>query len=220
MSLTPRIWKQSRYGRAIDLVEPRADQVDFAEVADQLSLINRYVGASTVAVSVANHTLIAFRAAERAGATERERALVLLHDAKETRIGDKATPVKAMEFAVAREIMGLKGEDTLRQVMAEIERRHDAAIYAAAGIAPPNEAEHAFVKHCDIVALNTERRDYLARSPMPWGAEIEAVPALSTRQRLLPPAAAALALHALFIAHLPGARAQSARAAPITQGAA
>lgn len=220
MSLTPRVWLQSRYGRALDLVEPHAEQVNFAEIADQLALINRYVGASTVAVSVANHTLIAFRAAERAGATEREKALVLLHDAKETRIGDKATPVKAMEFAVALEMFGLKGEDTVRQVMAEVERRHDAAIYAAAGIAPPSEAEEAFVKHCDIVALNTERRDFLAPPPMPWGAHIEAVAPLSSRQRLLPPPAASLALHELFISHLPGARAQSARAAPITQRSA
>lgn len=220
MSTPPRVWLQSRYGRALDLVEPYAQQVNFAEIADQLALINRYVGASTVAVSVANHTLIAFRAAERAGATERERALVLLHDAKETRIGDKATPVKAMEFAVALEMFGLKGEDTVRQVMAEVERRHDTAIYAAAGLNPPSEAEEAFVKRCDITALVTERRDFLSPPPMPWAPSIEAVPPLPSRQRLLPPAAASLALHALFLSHLPGARAQSARAAPITQRSA
>lgn len=220
MSLTPRVWKQSRYGRALDLVEPRADQVSFAEIADQLALINRYVGASIVAVSVANHTLIAYRAAERAGATERERALVLLHDAKESRIGDKATPVKAMEFAIARQMFGLQAEDFMRQVMAEVERRHDAAIYAAAGITPPSEAEHAFVKRCDITALNTERRDFLCPPPMPWGAAIEAVPPLPTRQRLLPPAAAAIELHELFISHLPGARRMSARTAPVSRRSA
>ncbi|MFD1491069.1 hypothetical protein, partial [Ancylobacter vacuolatus] len=78
----------------------------------------------------------------------------------------------------------------------------------------------AFVKHCDIVALNTERRDFLAPPPMRWGAAIEAVFPLSTRQRLLPPAAAALALHELFISHLPGARAQSARTAPVSRRSA
>lgn len=217
MNFAPRVWLQSRNGRALDLVEPQIGQVDFGEIADQLALINRYVGASDAAVSVANHTLIAYRVACRVGATERERALVLLHDAHESRIGDKATPVKAMEFAVAREIMGLKGEDTLRQVMAEIERRHDAAIYAAADIPRPTEAEHAFVKRCDITALVTERRDFLARPPMPWGPAIEAVPPLPTRQRLLPPARAAIELHELFIAHLPGARAQSVRAAPLSR---
>lgn len=220
MSLTPRVWLQSRYGRALDLVEPHAEQVSFAEIADQLALINRYVGASTVAVSVANHTLIAYRAALSAGATERERALVLLHDAKETRIGDKATPVKAMEFAVARQMFGAASEDTLRQVMAEVERRHDAAIYGAAWIAPPSEAEEAFVKRCDITALVTERRDFLSSPPMPWAPSIEAVPPLRFRQRLLPPAAASVELHALFLSYLPGARAQSARAAPITQRSA
>lgn len=220
MNLIPRVWLQSRQGRALDLVEPRPGQVDFAEIADTLALINRYVGASTVAVSVANHTLIAYRAACTAGATERERALVLLHDAHETRIGDKATPVKAMEYAVARQMFGLKGEDTLRQVMAEIERRHDAAIYMAAGIDPPTEAEHAFVKRCDLTALVTERRDFLSRPPMPWAPSIEAVPPLPSRQRLLPPARAAIELHELFLSHLPGARAQSARTVPVSRRSA
>ncbi|MFD2030916.1 hypothetical protein ACFSKM_12680 [Ancylobacter dichloromethanicus] len=141
MSLPPRVWLQSRNGRALDLVAPRPGQVDFAEIADQLALINRYVGASSVAVSVANHTLIAYRVACAVGATERERALVLLHDVHESRIGDKAPPVKAMEFAIAREMFGATAEDTLRQVMAEIERRHDAAIHAAALVDPPSEAE-------------------------------------------------------------------------------
>lgn len=211
MTLAPRIWLQSRKGRALDLVEPVPGQVDWSEVADTLAYINRYVGAADFAVSVANHTLIAYRAACAVGATERERALVLVHDAKETRIGDKATPVKHAELAVARQMFGLKGEDMLREVMAELERRHDRALYAAAGIEPPGDAEAAFVKRCDITALVTERRDFLARSPMKWAAEIEAVPPLPTRQRLLPPARAAIELHQLFLAHLPGARTQSAR---------
>ncbi|GLK71683.1 hypothetical protein KHC23_12910 [Ancylobacter dichloromethanicus] len=220
MSLPPRVWLQSRNGRALDLVAPRPGQVDFAEIADQLALINRYVGASSVAVSVANHTLIAYRVACAVGATERERALVLLHDVHESRIGDKAPPVKAMEFAIAREMFGATAEDTLRQVMAEIERRHDAAIHAAALVDPPSEAEKAFVHRADLTALVTERRDFLSRPPMPWAPSIEAVPPLPTRQRLLPPARAAIELHELFIAHLPGARAQSFRAAPATRRSA
>lgn len=217
MSLTPRVWMQSLHGRAVDLVEPRVGQVDFGEIADTLSQINRYGGAARPAVSVANHTLIAYRAACTVGATERERALVLLHDAHEARIGDKTTPVKQMEFAVAREMFGLTGEDTLRQVMAEIARRHDAAIHAAAGLDVPDEAERAFVHRCDITALNTERRDFLGTAPLGWGEAIDAVPPLPSRQRLLPPARAAIELHELFLSHLPGARAQSARAAPLSR---
>lgn len=215
-ALAPRVWSQSRKGRAVDLLSPAPGQVDFGEIADQLALINRYAGASDVAVSVANHTLIADRAAQSAGATPRERALVLLHDAKETRIGDKTSPVKLLEFAMAREMFGLPAEDVLHQVMAEIERRHDRAIYAAAGIDPPTPAEEAFIKRCDLTALVTERRDFLSRAPLPWGPEIEAVPPLKTRQRLLPPARAAIELHELFLAHLPGARAQSGRAVSLS----
>lgn len=209
----PRIWLQSRKGRVLDMVEPQAGAVDFEEIADQLAQVNRYAGASDVPVSVANHTLICDRVAQMSGATERQRALVLLHDAHETRIGEAPTPSTQAKIAIAAQLYGAAGADMVRQVLAEEKRRHDRAIYEAARIAPPSAEELFFVHHCDVTALATERRDFLARPPMPWSAATEAATPLRQRQRLLPPPVAALELHKLFLAFLPGARAQSERCA-------
>ncbi len=145
------------------MVEPRADQVDFAEIADQMADIARYAGAADPMVSIANHTLIADRVAVTSGATPRLRALVLLHDQHETRIGETPTPATHARIAIATQMFGLPVADALRQVFDEEKRRHDRAIHEAAGIAMPTADEKLFIHHCDIVALATEKRDFLAR---------------------------------------------------------
>ncbi|MCS0501416.1 hypothetical protein [Ancylobacter mangrovi] len=219
--IAPSIWHQSPSGRALDMVEPAAAQVDFAEIAGQLALVNRYAGASRVPVSVANHTLIADRVAVLSGATERLRALVLLHDCHETRIGEVPAPSTRAKLAIARQLYGLPGEDVVREVLAEEKRRHDRAIHEAAGIALPTLEEKAFIHHCDIGALATERKHFLVEPPMPWAREVEQAAFLRQRPALPVPVEAAEELHALFLAFLPGARAQSARApSRSTRGAA
>ena len=211
MSAAPKVWLQSRKGRVIDMVEPRASEVDFAEIADQLADVNRYAGSAERAVSVANHTLIADACAEAFGATLRQRQVVVLHDLHESRIGEAPTPSTRAKVAIAVEMFGLPAGDMLRQVLDEEKRRRDIAIYAAAGIPMPTAEERVFLHRCDLAALKTERRDYLAPQPMPWAPHIEAAQALPRRIKLLPPAEASLALHKLFLILLPGARAQSAR---------
>jgi hypothetical protein len=216
MSSAPKIWLQSRKGCVIDMVEPRADQVDFAEIADQLALLNRYAGASDLAVSVANHQLIADACAVAFGATLRQRQIVVLHDGHESRIGEVPTPSTRAKLEIGLQMFGLPFSDQLRQVLDEEKHRHDIAIHATAGIAMPEAAERLFIHRCDLAALKTERRDYLATPPMPWAPEVEAAPALPRRIKLLPPAEASLALHQLYLELLPGARAQSPRGATST----
>ncbi|MDR6952327.1 hypothetical protein J2X65_001682 [Ancylobacter sp. 3268] len=208
----PLVWLQSLNGRAIDMVEPRADQVDFAEIADTLSTLNRYSGAAEKPVSVALHTLVALDCAIAFGANPRWRALVLLHDLHEQRLGDETTPCFQAMLAIALQVFGLKAEDHVRQVRAELRHRHDIAIHVAAGIAMPTAEERLFIRFCDIAALKTERRDFLATPPMPWGEEIEHAPALPRPIRWRKPPDAAADLKQAFIDYLPGARAQSDRA--------
>lgn len=215
MKIGDTIWMQSLRGRAIDMVEPSPVQVDFAEIADMLSTVNRYCGAAERPVSVANHTLIAVACAEAFGGNARRRALVALHDCHEARISDIPTPAAQALAAIAGQMYGLPAADHVKQALAEMKRRHDIAIHKAAGIDMPDAEEREFIRRCDIAALATERRDYLAAPPQAWAAEIEAAPRLPQRHRLLPPGDAALALHRLFLEMLPGARAQSAREAGI-----
>jgi hypothetical protein len=215
MSLTPDIWMPTLRGRAIDMVEPSAVQVDFAETADMLASVYRYAGAAEKPVSVANHTLIADRCALAYGGSKRLRALVALHDCHETRIGEIPTPSARALAAIAGQMYGLPAAEQVTQALAELKRRHDIAIHKAASIAMPNAEEQLFIKRCDLSALATERRDCLGPQPLAWAAEVEAAPCLPQRIRLLPPGDAALKLHQLFLELLPGARAQSEREASV-----
>ena len=170
MSLAPDICMQSLRGRAVDMVEPSPVQVDFAEIADMLSTLNRYAGAAEKPVSVANHTIIAVACAAAFGGNARRRALVALHDCHEARIGDIPTPAAHALAAIAGQLYGLPASDHVKQAIAELKRRHDIAIHKAAGIDMPDAEEREFIRRCDIAALATERRDYLCAQPRAWAA--------------------------------------------------
>lgn len=191
------IWMQGRYGRPINLTRPTADEVDFREIADSLAQINRYCGAATKPVSVGMHTLIAFDAA-----AHELRPWVLLHDAHETRIGDMTTPMKAALCAVAREHYA-QGGLFMRQMLAALAERHDVAIHEAAGLPLPTDAQKQAIKRADIIALQTERRDFLGPSARAWAPEIEAVSPLSRVYRLRAAHDVADQLFGLFRQYLP-----------------
>lgn len=52
-------------------------------------------------------------------------------------------------------------------VRRELEVRHDAAIYAAAGLACPDSLTAQAIKLVDLRALAAERRDFYRRRPAP-----------------------------------------------------
>jgi hypothetical protein len=82
----------------------------------------------------------------------------LLHDAPEAFIGDVAKPLKMMLADYQ-----------------QIEERVEAAVFARFGLAPKLPAS---VKHADLVALITERRDLMPWHPSAWecAAGVEALP--------------------------------------------
>lgn len=164
-----KVWSQSRFGNALDLVEPRAEQVDFAEIAVTLAHIPRYAGSSNVPVSVAQHTLIAVECAPAELAP-----WILLHDAHEYALGDWTTPaVQALcHFADQLEPSGgvLVGLAVHRAKLA-----HDRAIHAAARLPMPTADQARGIQEADRRALMTERALFLARPPRPWHAALEAI---------------------------------------------
>lgn len=197
------IWMQSLTGRAIDLVDPVPEQVDFCEIAEQLARINRYCGASDFPVSVAQHTIIAFECAQKAAAP-----WALLHDAHEARIGDITSPAKRALSVIARDILGKNAgryeETIVIRAMSELKRRHDHAIHEAAGLMLPSLAILREIERADAMALQTERRDFLRRCEKPWPVRGDACVAPSKKSyRPLSIAASADQLFALFCSHLP-----------------
>lgn len=165
-------WVQTLHGRSFDLANPRAADVDFHEIAQQLATINRYAGAAMSVVSVATHTLIA---AENAPPSIRP--WVLAHDAHETALGDWPTPAKHALVLSARMLGGSAAAMMVKHAIDHTFARVDAAIWEAAGLDEPTDEQRRQIKFYDLLAMQTERRDFLAPAPARWAPEIEAAPA-------------------------------------------
>jgi hypothetical protein len=202
------VWSQSPRGRAIDLLEPRVDQVDFREIADALAGINRYAGcvaSLTQPVSVALHTLIAIEAAP-----DFAKPYVALHDAPEARLGDQIRPFKlALREMVTARLHRELGESVV-MIIDEMHDRHFLTMCTAAGLPYPTKEAWAAVKHADAVALVTERRWFLAPCDLPWHASLETLAPLPRRPRWLPADKAADALYERFCQLLPALRRHAA----------
>ena len=207
-------WSLSRNGRAIDLVNPTVEQVDFLEIADTLAHVYRWTGSAKHDVSVAWHTIIGVEIA-RWRKLDHVIPYWLLHDAHEARLGDTATPVAEAYAAVIVETLGLRlfpvprirdVVAAVREGMARLKCDHDDAIRMAAGLRldrPISEIERA-VKEIDRIALMTERRDYLPASPRLWEGGLEHVQTYPKPLGKPPtPAVCSERLYELFRQHLP-----------------
>jgi hypothetical protein len=171
-------WTQTYTGKAVDLLNPRPEQIDLADIAIALAGIPRYNRQSRMPWTVAEHSVLVadevrrqFAIAEHIDPEDRARALhaarfapiyALLHDAHEAYTGDLIAPLKH-----------LIGAET--DLLECIERGLDLAIYAALELKPPSKAIRALIREHDLRALMTERRDLCSIPPMSWGAAIEAV---------------------------------------------
>ncbi|WAC26393.1 hypothetical protein [Ancylobacter sp. SL191] len=199
-------WAQSLRGRAIDLVNPRAEDIDFREMADVLANINRYGGNALHPITVAHHTLIALKAARQRHATPTLLAYVALHDGHEWVLGGQITPVTQAQARVADEMFGPTERDREWSAREELKRRHDRAIWQAAGLAPPTNDQQGFVTVCDLVALNTERRDFLADCRREWAVPIKSPPPLRLHEKPMSRGDAAAELYSEFAKLLPSLR--------------
>lgn len=192
-------WAQSLRGRAINMEYPTPEQVDFREIADTLAGVYRWAGGSELDISVGLHTLIVCDAAP-----EDIKPHALLHDAHEARTGDILRPVQQTLASIARNVY--RDHTTINGSIDILKQRHDAAIYAAAGMEMPTKRQLAAVKLADNTAMMTERRDFLAPSPMPWDADLETIQPLRRRYRQMPKPDVAIELYARFQRYLPALR--------------
>lgn len=196
-------WMPSCNGLPIELATPSALQVDFAEIAHALSHLNRSSGNAMTPVSVGLHTLIGLDLCPTAAV----RAHWLLHDCHEARLGDVTMPMKEATRWIAIDLFGPDVADRIDAVRRELEARHDAVIYAAAGLSRPDALTAQAVKLVDLRALATERRDFYRRGPAarPWAIDAMAPPIQPGPKvwRWLPPAEVTERLIAAFRTHLP-----------------
>lgn len=191
-------WMQVLSGRPLELLDPLVCEVDFREIAQSLAQINRYTGHAMQPVSVGFHTLVALDLAP-----EPLKALVLLHDAHEARVGDTATPMKEATEAMAERLYGADAVRVVRGTRKALEAAHDAAIHLAAGLPLPTEAQAAEIKRIDLRALLTERRDYLAPAARPWFVDTLGLQPNPRKRRWQPADKVADELFAKFQRYLP-----------------
>ena len=199
-------WLPTLTGQPIDILVPQAVEVDFPALAHAMARLNRFNGHAQTVVSVGLHTLIGLVIAPEA-----IRPWWLLHDAHETRTGEVATPVKDALDTLARERFGPVVAEQIRQVRETLEDRHDAAIHAAAGLEMPTAAQRAEIKRIDLVALATEKRDFLAPCPRPWWIDGAGITAHPLKRRWLAPDKVTDQLVEAFDRYLPACRAAAGR---------
>lgn len=157
-------WMLTFTGQAIDPLHPDPACIDPLDIAHALSQVCRFAGHTREFYSVAQHSVLV-----SALVPEEHGLAALLHDAAEAYLCDLPSPLK-------RALPGY----------CEIEHRMQEAIALRFGIpATPDTA----VKHADLVALATERRDLMRAHDGEW-AVLRGITPARTTIRPLPPAIA------------------------------
>jgi hypothetical protein len=149
-------------GRPVDLLAPKASDIDFAMIAEQLAKLARYVGGTPgVVFSVAQHTVVGADAVLAATKDETAAAYFVLHDAHEAWLADDPTPKKRALEAIAFAQFGALA-DAVLGAFAELTGRFDRAIHEAAGLPWPPPARIAdVVATFDKKMLGTEWRAFM-----------------------------------------------------------
>lgn len=143
-------WMVTASGREYMLNGPQAlghwNPPDIRDIAHHLALINRFNGASSRPYSVAEHSLLCERIANRSGGGPGLRLAALMHDAHEAYCGDVTTPVK---LCLGAEWIGF-------------ESMHKANVRDAYGLRTLMAGYATQIREIDLIALATERRDLTA----------------------------------------------------------
>lgn len=168
-------WIQTHTGRAFDLLEPRSEDVNVADIAHALSRINRFSGHTHgEPYSVAHHSMLVADLLASWGAPPAIVREGLLHDAGEAYYGDITSPVKrAMKDRVHSVLSRFRSDAdgdhvaTIRDPLGSMVASIDEVVRAALMLP---EHETPIVKRADLVALAIERRDLFGgtKEPRDW----------------------------------------------------
>ena len=185
----------AREHRLVDYyAQPAANPTPYTpplgEIGHSLAHINRFTGHACRAYSVAEHSLLVADMAVQDGHGYMVEICALMHDAHESITGDVSTPVKQMlgnawarfENAQQHALMhdaheSITGDvstpvkQMLGNAWARFENAQQHALLAAYGLVVDMEQHKALIKHYDLKALATERRDLLpfnATVHTPW----------------------------------------------------
>jgi 5'-nucleotidase len=89
-----RNWMATYSGLKFYILKPDPKKIRIEDIAHHLALINRFGGATTKPLSVAQHSVMVSKYIEVAGNSREDMLWGLLHDAAEAYLGDQVTGVK------------------------------------------------------------------------------------------------------------------------------
>lgn len=188
-------WILTNSATDFDLLNPDATKVRTTDIAHALSLVCRFNGHCAFHYSVGQHSLLVASILQRQGRPAEELLAGLLHDAAEAYIADLTSPLKLLlieaakhrneawlavltdagldpkEAALKAAIYQLfpdehgQGLSVLVDAYRQIEHRVWLAISERFNLPPDLPAS---IKHADMIALATEKRDLLPEHPTPW----------------------------------------------------
>lgn len=156
-------WIGMANGRRFWPLDPRADEVDLADIATALGNLCRFGGRIDEFYSVAQHSVWVAHEVER---EHPELALhALLHDAAEAYCGDMVRPLKPLMY-----VLGMRpdevGEDAYAR-FSEMELGIMRVIHERFGLRNLDFIEIANIKLADDKALATEARDLMGDPKWP-----------------------------------------------------
>lgn len=158
-------------GHYLNFLNPDFMHININDIAHALANLCRFTGHTREFYSVAQHSVIVSHLVAP------EHALrALLHDASEAYIGDLSSPLKSQSPSYC-----------------EIERNLQAKIIEV--LTGSTEPDHPSIKHADLIALATERRDLMPHNQQHWPILNGITPMATTIKPLAPSTA-----HALFTA--------------------
>ncbi|QIA02113.1 MULTISPECIES: phosphohydrolase [Pseudomonas] len=138
-----------------DLHEPDADLIDPRDITHSLANLCRFNGHTREFYSVAQHSCLVADLVP-----EQDKLAALLHDATEAYVGDMVSPLKQWMHAY---------QDVENWIWERICTRFNLASDLPAS-----------VRHADLIALATERRDLMPPNPATWDCLIGIEPTTET----------------------------------------
>ncbi|CAI2936121.1 hypothetical protein [Aminobacter niigataensis] len=159
-------------GSIMDLADPRAEHIVFAEMANGLSKIARFNGRYTaIAYSVGQHCVMGADALFNETGDTTLAGYFLLHDGHEYLVGDISRPMALLVGLLLGDQLSAQGiarrfaADALRKAIEAAKARIDIAIYQAAGI-----PQLATMPHYRRVVAEMDERMLVAEARVLYGA--------------------------------------------------
>lgn len=156
-------WILTTSGRRLDLAAPQQGDIAPMDIAWALAQTNRFTGHCLRPYSVAEHCLLVAHLAEHVHRLDVHGLLAaLMHDAHEAYCGDLSSPAK----------------QALGEPWRQFESRVEHTVRTAFALHTASAMHRDAIKHCDLMALATERRDLMpshgaGAEPWPCLAGIE-----------------------------------------------